>query len=221
VPDRIALFPLSAVLYPGGRLPLHVFEERYRVLVDRLVGLPDGSDRSFGVVAIRVGRESGVDGVSALHQVGCVADLREVQAHPDGRYDILTIGSRRFRLLGVDTSEPYLQGDVQWLDEPDGEAAALLAARVLERFAGYRDALHGLGLRGGDGDLPHDSRRLSYLVATSMVLDLADHQALLAAPDAAARLRLELDLLRREEALITHLPSLPGVDYARQPALPN
>ena len=221
MPDQIPLFPLSAVLYPGGTLPLHVFEERYRLLVERLMGLPDGSPRSFGVVAIRVGRESGTDGVTALHEIGCAADLREVKAYEDGRYDIVTTGSRRFHLLEVDTSEPYLQGDVRWLDEPSGDAAGLLTAAVLERFAGYRDALHSLGLRGGGGDLPRDPHLLSYLVATAMVLDLADHQALLAAPDTASRLSLELDLLRRESALLTHLPSLPGIDYARQPAPPN
>ena len=221
MPERIPLFPLSAVLYPGGLLPLHVFEERYRLLVQRLLGLPEAGRRSFGVVAIRVGRESGTDGVSALHEVGCATDLREVQAYEDGRFDIVTTGSRRFRLLSVDSSEPYLQGDVEWLDEPGGDAAQLLAGVVRDRFMHYREALRRFGLRGAAADLPGDPCRLSYLVATAMVLDLADHQVLLAAPSTASRLSLEVDLLRRESALLQQLPSLPGVDYPRQPAPPN
>ncbi len=219
--DRIPLFPLSAVLYPGGSLPLHIFEERYRVLVRRLLDLPDRAERAFGVVAIRRGRESGVDGVSALHEVGCLAELRGVEAYEDGRFDLATVGTRRFRLLGVETGEPYLSGDVEWLAEPEGDAAPLLAAGVAKRFADYRDTLHGLGMRGGGDQLPLDPTRLSYRVATSAVMDLADHQALLAAPDTAARLGLELDLLRREAGLLKQLPSLPGVEYARQPAPPN
>jgi Lon protease-like protein len=223
VPDRIPLFPLSTVLYPGGTLPLHIFEERYRVLVRRLLDHPDGTGRAFGVVAIRVGRESGVDGVTALYEVGCIAQVRGVEAYEDGRFDLETTGTRRFRLLAVDTAEPYLSGEVEWLGEPEGDAAAVLAAGVAQRFTDYRDTLYGFGVRGdGDGDaLPDDPTRLSYRVASSAVMDLADHQALLAAPDTAARLGLELDLLRREAGLLRDLPSLPGVEYTRKPAAPN
>ena len=89
------------------------------------------------------------------------------------------------------------------------------------RFTAYRDTLYGFGMRGGGDALPRDPTRLSYRVAVSAVIDLADHQALLAAPDTAARLGLELDLLRREAGLLKQLPSLPGVEFARQPAPPN
>jgi len=224
VVDRIPLFPLSAVLYPGGVLPLHVFEERYRVLVRRLLDLPDEASpqRAFGVVAIRSGRESGIDGVSALHEVGSLAVLRTVHAYPDGRYDLETVGTRRFRLLAVDSAEPYLSGDVEWLGEPAGDAADVLARAVAERFALYRVTLAGLGVRGGTAAaLPIDPTELSYRIAASAVMDLSDRQALLAAPDTAARLGLELDLLRREAGLLRDLPSLPVVEYSRQPAAPN
>ena len=92
---------------------------------------------------------------------------------------------------------------------------------VAERFVAYRETLHGLGVRGGDAPLPADPTELSYRVAATAVMDLADRQALLAAPDTARRLSLELDLLRRESGLLRELPSLPGTDYSRQPAPPN
>jgi uncharacterized protein len=223
VADRIPLFPLSAVLFPGSTLPLHVFEERYQVLVQRLMDLPDeaAERRAFGVVAIRSGRESGVDGVSALHEVGTLAVLRTVHAYGDGRYDLETVGTRRFRLVGVDTEEPYLSGDVEWVGEPDGDGARVLGHAVAERFAAYRDALHRLGVRGGDAPLPADATELSYRVASTAVMDLADRQGLLAAPDTARRLSLERDLLRRESGVLRELPSLPGTEYSRQPAPPN
>jgi Lon protease-like protein len=217
VPERIPLFPLGTVLYPGLVLPLHVFEDRYRLLLDRLLDRPDGDARAFGVVAIRLGRESGVDGVTALHEVGCSAVVRAVEPYEDGRSDIVTAGARRFRLLGVDTSEPYVQGDVEWLDEPVGDAAPVLAGSVAASYLDYRDVLGA----HSDDPLPADPGALSYLVAATMVLDLADQQALLAAPDAASRLQLELELLRREGALLRLLPSLPGIEYARQPTSPN
>ena len=69
--ETLPLFPLGTVLYPGLLLPLNIFEERYRQLVRDLLDGPE--PRRFGVIAIRKGRETGVDGISALYQVGCTA----------------------------------------------------------------------------------------------------------------------------------------------------
>src|ERR1022692_906848 len=151
------------VLYPGLVLPLHIFEERYRQLVrDLLEGPRPGQ---FGVIAIRKGRETGIDGISALHDVGCTATLRQVTKHEDGRYDLalhdvgctatlrqvtkhedgrydlVTVGTQRFRLIRVDGSRPYLRGEVQLLDEQTGdEAAAAVAAQVVRAaFRSYLD----------------------------------------------------------------------------------
>jgi len=221
VSARIPLFPLGTVLYPGLLLPLHIFEERYRLLVRELVEHRTDDDRFFGVVAIRAGQEVGADAVLALHDVGCSADLRGIEASEDGTFDIVTAGARRFRLLAVDQSKPWLEGDVEWLDEPAGDAAELLARSVTAQFQRYRISL--LGNRGvsGEDELPTDPEVLSYLVAATTVLDLADHQALLQAPDTGARLRLELQLLRREAAVLQHLPSLPAVELVRAPISPN
>ena len=111
--EMLPLFPLGAVLYPGMLLPLHIFEERYRRLVRDLL---DGAEpRRFGVIAIRKGRETGIDGVHSLYEIGCTATLRRVDRHEDGRFNIVTAGTRRFRLLGLDETRPYLQGEVELL----------------------------------------------------------------------------------------------------------
>ena len=212
------------MLYPGLMLPLHVFEERYRVLVRDLVDGPESAQR-FGVVAIREGREVGADGIRALHPVGCVARLRQVEAYDDGRYDIVATGSERFRLGRLETSRPYLQADVDWLPEPAGAEAPVLARSVAELFNAYRSALTGGTNDETDdsieGQLPEDPLVLSYLVSAAAILDLADKQTLLEAADTTSRLRLALAILRREVAMLRLLPSLPAVDLPRTPVSPN
>src|ERR1700745_3464056 len=107
----LPLFPRGAVLYPGMLLPLHIFEERYRQLITDLL---DGAEpRRFGVIAIRKGRETGIDGGHSIYKVGCTATLPRVDRHDDGRFDIVTLGTQRFRLLRLDQTRPYLQGEVE------------------------------------------------------------------------------------------------------------
>ena len=214
---ELPLFPLShTVLFPGVVLPLHVFEERYRELVRTLVAQEEPGPRRFGVVAIRQGWEVGADAAQALHGIGCAAELRRVSRHPDGRFDIVTVGADRFRLLTVDrTSRPYLVGQVEWLPgdpQPDPEAGALAGA-VGALFAEYVRAATGLrpgaAPPGGRPELPADPGELSHLVASAAVLTLEDRQALLEAPSASARLRAELRLLKRETTMVRRLRALP------------
>jgi Lon protease-like protein len=117
--ETLPLFPLGTVLYPGLLLPLHVFEERYRQLVRDLLAGPE--PRRFGVIAIREGRETGVGGVRALHDIGCTATLRQVSELEDGRYDLVTVGTQRFLLTATDDARPYLRGEVDMLDEATGD----------------------------------------------------------------------------------------------------
>jgi Lon protease-like protein len=209
------LFPLGTVLFPGVPLPLHIFEDRYRLLVRELMDKPEGASRTFGVVAIREGREVGPDGVRALHQVGCTAELRSVEAYEDGRFDIVSTGATRFVVREVDDSLPYLQADVDLLAEHPGNVVGVIDA-VHELFTSYLELLgKARGLPIDAPDLPDDALLLSYLVAATMPLDLADKQRLLEAPDAAARLRTEVNLLHREGRLLRVLSAVPSPDLIR------
>ena len=216
------LFPLGTVLFPGLVLPLHIFEERYRQLVR---GLLDGPEpHEFGVFAIRKGRETGVDGVSALHEIGCTARLRQVTQHDDGRFELVTVGTQRFRLLGLDHSQPYLRGEIDLLTEETGdEAAAALAMEAVRRtFCEYLDALATRGAaRINVPELPDEPVLLSYLVAASMIVELSDRQVLLAEPDAAGRLAAERTLLARETRILRTLTSTPATDLRSSPYNPN
>jgi Lon protease-like protein len=218
---QIPLFPLSTVLFPGLLLPLHVFEDRYRTLVEDLSELPEGWRRRFGIVAIRAGHEVGADGVRALHEVGCLAELRRVQRYDDGRFDIVTTGGARFRLHGLGHGKPYLTGEVDLLDEPIGDEAALLTRRVGSAFTAYVETLgEAQSEEISLPELPDDPLLLSYLVAATMVLDVGDKQLLLAEPDAAGRLRTELGLLTRETAMLAELSAVPAFDLTTSPS-PN
>jgi Lon protease-like protein len=234
--DRLPVFPLGTVLFPGLVLPLHIFEERYRTLVRELVARTDDRPHEFGVVTLRRGWEvEEPDGVPErpaddpsveaghLHEIGCTAELRQVNELPDGRFDIVTVGRRRFRVLGVDrASTPYLTAEIEWLPDEDGtdEFANLLAPRVLAAFRKYLELLRP----NTDviDQVPDDPTVLSHLVAATAQLTIDERQQLLAAPDTATRLRAELKLLNREAALLTQVRAVPVPlsDLAR-PVSPN
>lgn len=207
----LPLFPLGTVLFPGLVLPLHVFEERYRALVRHLVGLPDGTPREFGVIAIHRGWE--VDQHSGasltLHEVGCTAQVRQVTEHPDGRFDLTTVGTRRFAIRSVDADQhPYLVAEVDFLDEDSGRPgeADRLMPTVLDLFQRYLRLIRPAQL--GE-QVPEDPTVLSHLIAATAALPLTERQALLAAPDTVARLRAERTLLSREVALLRRIRAVP------------
>jgi len=214
---RLPLFPLGTVLVPGLVLPLHVFEPRYRILIQSLMDLPEGAPRLFGVIAARVGQSAA--SLAEMYDVGCTAQLREVTPYEDGRFDIVAVGQTRFRLRGLDedAGTPYLTGLVELMGEPDGETdLSDVAELVALRFAAYRDRL-----RVEQSGVPTDPRVLSYLVAAAAVLPLSERQELLATLTTADRLLTELGLLRREIGLVDAFGALPAVDLLRDPPTPN
>lgn len=220
--EMLPLFPLGAVLYPGMLLPLHIFEERYRQLVRDL--LEEAEPRRFGVIAIRKGRETGIDGVHSLYEIGCTATLRRVEEHEDGRFDIVTVGTRRFRLLALDRTRPYLQGEVEMLaEEPVDPAVAGPAVRVIQ--AAFREYLDALTEWGGATvrleDLPDEPVLLSFIVAAAMVIDLPERQALLTESDTVRRMAMQRALLSRETAMLRTTTSRPVPDLRNTPYSPN
>jgi Lon protease-like protein len=222
VSEKLPLFPLGTVLFPGLVLPLHIFEPRYRRLVRDLRSGPP--PMRFGVIAIREGRETGVRGVSALHEIGCVATVKEITELDEGRYDLLTVGTQRFRLGALDESLPYLTGDVELLDDPSGDEAeaGLVVSAVQRAFGGYLDILATAGSAEiSVPDLPDEPVLLSYLVAAAMIIELPDRQELLAKPDAVSRLTAERALLSREVAMLRSLGSTPAPDLRSSPYSPN
>ena len=220
--ERLPLFPLGTVLFPGMLLPLHIFEDRYKHLMRDLLDSPE--PRRFGVIAIKRGRETGVEGVSSLHEVGCTATLRESEENGDGGFEVVTVGTQRFRLEALDQSRPYLQGEVEFLEEDAGDSAAAgrAAQLVAAAFQAYLDVLTARGLAEVNvPELPEEPVLLSYLVAASMIIDLPDRQALLAEPDSISRLAAERAMLVREATMLQTLTARPAPDLRYAPYNPN
>jgi Lon protease-like protein len=220
--EMLPLFPLGAVLYPGMLLPLHIFEERYRELVQDLLDGPD--PRRFGVIAIRKGRETGIDGVHSLYEIGCTATLRRVEKHEDGRFDVVTVGTQRFKLLRLDETRPYFQGEVELLaDRVIDPPGAVAAVRTVQ--AAFRTYLDALTEWGGATvrieELPDEPTLLSFIVAAAMVIDLPERQGLLTESDTVRRLNLERALLSQETAMLRTTTSRPAPDLRNTPYSPN
>jgi len=179
--ERLPLFPLNTVLFPHTTMPLHVFEERYKLMIGRcLEARAPLRASAFGVVLIRSGDEVG--GPAEPHDIGASARIVQVQRLPDGRMNLLVLGERRFRILALDTTEPYLQGDVEWLsseavDAPDvDEAAQRVTALFGEQF---RLVLAVTGQWVRRLDLPSDPDTLADFVAGNLDLPSTAKQELL------------------------------------------
>jgi Lon protease-like protein len=218
VAETVPLFPLGTVLMPGATLPLHVFEPRYRQLtVDLVTGAVP--DKEFGVIAVREGFTPDDDGMAALHAVGCTAALRDVRRLPDGRYDIVTRGARRFRLLDLDaTSKPYLMGSVEFLpdvrteDEVGEQAADLTRMLSASARAAHRRYCR-TAWKSGDWSEPDadvTASTLPHVLAADCLLPMADRQQLLEQTSPAERLRMVRTMLARETGLLSQLRAVPA-----------
>jgi uncharacterized protein len=196
---------------PGAPLPLHIFEPRYRQLtVDLVTGAVP--DKQFGVVAVREGWGPD-DETGGLHRVGCTAELLDARRLPDGRFDIVTRGVRRFRLLAVDTeARPYLMGEVEDVpDRPAGTPDELLVLAAAARVAHRRYCT--TAWKSGEWSEPDSEvapAELPHLLAADCLLPMNDRQRLLeqTAPD--IRLRMVRAMLVREAGLLHRLRAVPA-----------
>lgn len=229
--EELPLFPLDYVLLPGVPLPLHVFEPRYRQLVSDVSAGTGTGHGCFGVVlgwaparkpftraassrfhgaALPSAAEGGI---ARMADIGTVAEILENEPYLDGRCDLLTVGSRRFRILEVDTTtRPYVCASVEYLDEPGGAGASSdlrRARRLTQRYlTALREVSDAYTVLDSDA-APTDATRLSYEIAAQIQLTTAERQSLLGAPGAEARLRSEITLLRRELAIFGTVVAVP------------
>jgi Lon protease-like protein len=154
MPSRlIPLFPLQVVVFPRTRLPLHIFEERYKEMVGNAIR--DGSE--FGMV---LSKDEGI--VNA----GCTVLVEKVlHTYPDGRMDIMTRGQRRFEIVALNEEKDYLQGEVNFFDDDDFEPAP---PALREQALGHYDALKQLSAAEEHGEPNLSDPQLSFQLAQSL-----------------------------------------------------
>ncbi|MGK7946009.1 MAG: LON peptidase substrate-binding domain-containing protein [Microcystaceae cyanobacterium] len=185
---ELPLFPLpEVVLFPGRPLPLHIFEFRYRMMINTILE----DDQRFGVLMIDP--NSG-----EIAQVGCCAEVVRYQRLPDDRMKLLSIGQQRFRLLEIVREKPYRVGLVEWLeDQPTSQDLRPLSKEVSQLLT---DVVH-LSAKLTDqkidlpDDLPVSPLELSYWVAGNLYGVAGEQQGLLEMQDTVERLQREVEIL--------------------------
>ena len=177
----LPLFPLDLVLLPAVPLPLHIFEPRYKEMINECLT----KNRHFGII-----RSKG----EAVASIGCTAEIINVlKTYPDGRMDILTEGKRRFEVLEMNQERSFLQADVIYLDDDDDPAEAPAIETALR--------LHGeiMRLAGAQPDEVRigEASHLAYRLAGSLPFDPDFQQALLEMNSEADRIRSLNSFLER------------------------
>lgn len=198
---ELSLFPLNTVLFPGQVLPLHIFEERYRLMIRRCLA----EDLPFGVVLIKSGQEVGAP--AEPQPIGTVARIVESTHLADGTMNIITVGVERFRIRRLLYDQPYLRGEVEPLPlaEPaDPEAVTHLAGLVRQRVSRYINLIaEAAGLQIQIEQMPDAPQQVGYLAAVAMQIDNEEKQRLLSTLSLGRILAQEVALLDRENALLT------------------
>ena len=195
---RLPLFPLNTVLFPQAAIPLQIFEERYKVMLEECLE----SDSRFGVTLIREGAEVGDPAVP--HDVGTVARIIQVNRIEGDRYFVSAIGERRFRVIEIIQHRPFISAQVELLDEfGDDPVPENLIIEATDLFGEY--ARYSVGTTGGwvsDTKVPTDPAHLSYHIAGKVQMDLSDKQGLLEQESAERRLAAEIDMLKRNSRVL-------------------
>ena len=235
---RLPYFPLHTVLFPHLPLPLHVFEERYRAMARDVMAERSPFAGRFVVSMIVEGPEVG--GEAVAQPLGTICEVRSAEQFPDGRWLLLVVGVARARILGVDGSGAYTVVEAEPIDEPAGTDAAALLPAVQSALDAYLATVKRFVARAASGNdaaqeapdvtasldevlkpirLPDDPVAASYAVGGVLQIELARKQKLLELPDAAQRLRAELELLRREASFLDDgaMPPVPTGDLGYHP----
>ncbi len=198
----LALFPLNTVLFPGGTLPLHIFEERYKEMIGRCISLKE----PFGVVLIRDGFEVG--GSAEPHEIGTTARITSAIRFSNGQMFIAAEGRDRFRIQQMLQSEPYIIATVEVLDEQLAIEHRVQANELRGLYERYRVAMACATTSSPAlPDLPADPQAMSFQLSAQLQVPHQSKQQL-----------LEAELETRLEALIAALGD--ELRYLPRPAGP-
>jgi ATP-dependent Lon protease len=171
-PERLPLFPLNVVLFPGEQLPLHIFEPRYRRMVRECLD----AKSPFGLLlAINDG----------IVRVGCTAEILEVvKRYPDGRMDIITVGRAPFRVVELFTGDPLLEGCVDYLEDSDSPIDTKTQRQLVEIYETCHTLLFNSLPRNVENA---PSSEFAYAIASSLPIDLLWKQQILELRNEAER----------------------------------
>jgi Lon protease-like protein len=201
---EIPLFPLpNLVLFPHIVVPLHIFEERYKSMINACID----SGVVFGLVLLRTGADE--ESEETIHRVGVTARIVEVERLDEGRMNILCEGEQRFRIYRFSQQTPFWKGAVDLIEDDERNATEALYEQVAELYRSVVDVSAKLsGSQEAELVLPDSSTDLSYMVSYVLDIEPEDKQKLLEMDSTAERLRMLLahltDTLRKLEQQRAH-----------------
>jgi Lon protease-like protein len=226
---NIPLFPLNVVLFPGMMLPLHIFEDRYKVMVKECIA----TGQAFGVVLAKskYAQAPNVAGLysSDLYEVGTTARITAVENLKDGRINLITVGQERFIIKNVyPSADDFLMGQVDpypMQDEDDSSQVATLVQKLRPMVRQYINHLaDASGEDLSNAALPSDPTALAYLAGTAIQGPLADKQKLLSARSLRMLIANTVSILDKEDQILVYMleahsahqqvERLPFVDYS-------
>jgi Lon protease-like protein len=213
---ELPLFPLNTVLFPGMPLELHIFEERYKLMIGECIE----HQSPFGIVLLEEGRPEldplGVTPQSKPFLVGCTAQIMQVNALTQGRMNITVVGRERFQIQELYHDKPYLRGSVELYPLAEGTSRSLQpVAFYLQRWVErYLNVLERTGqLHFDASQLPDDPSTISYLAAVLLQgVSMKQKQELLAADSLLAMMFNLCKLYRREVTFLEMLIDPPEID---------
>jgi Lon protease-like protein len=179
----LPLFPLQLVAFPGSVIPLHIFEDRYK----EMVGEAEATGTEFGIVLSKDG---------GIVNAGCTVVVEAVpERFPDGRFNVVTRGKRRFALLSLDEEKEYLRGEVEYFDDEDWvPASEALRNEALAAYWRIRRALAGTGDDPGVSEPDAGHPQLSFQLAP-IVDDLDFQNMMLRSRSESARLQQFIEIV--------------------------
>ena len=212
----ISLFPLpNSVFYPGTVLPLHIFEERYRKMIDDAID----SGQWIGMVLLKPGYEEEYNGSPDIHPVGCAGSLDHWAQHDDGKYDIVLRGQSRFRIVREVGDTLYRQAEVELLNSVNDQTigpSADLYKQLIGKFHAFTSQLPLENAQRVEIDV-QDCKTLSEMVdrvAYFFDQPLNDRQHFLEELDVMKRYQQVHDLIDLKQRIVQQsaLFSKKGID---------
>lgn len=199
--QKLPLFPLNTVLFPGIPITLHIFEDRYKLMINECIR----AQQPFGIVLLRSGAEvRGMGSEAVPYRVGCTALVAQSQPLGSGRMNIVAIGQERFLISDLDHSNAYLMGQVDPypLENTDVQGFAALMTQLRPWVDRYLTILEKTeNVRIHPRQMPQDDLALAYLAASLLKIDMHQKQELLSAPNTYDLAKRVVQLYRKEVTL--------------------
>lgn len=202
---ELPLFPLNIVLFPGMPLHLHIFEDRYKKMINWCIA----EDKPFGMVLAKPNNPLGSnEGKEGSFLVGCAAHISQVKPLRDGRMDIVNLGQERFLIHEFIHDRPYLVGKVETLDfeeslDKDGKVKGIYLKKLLKNYLNVLATMGNMDVNVEE--LPNKPLEIAYLSASLLQTPLEQKQKLLEINSAKELINTVYNNMRQEISILRNL----------------